>query len=469
MTPDHQPLPGEEQQAGAAATQPLFPALPVRLGDYELTQHLGRHGSHERYIAHQTHVERRVVLEILRPTARQEDQAAAMDHFLALARTRSAARLPRVVPVLESSLSPEGYAYICQPLPEGSALSAMGAEGKQLTVQQACDLIHAAAELYAACTEGGFCAGELRADMVFMNRAGHFHFLSPVLAAPHAADEAAQLRALAAAIRPVQPRNVPGQGRLATLLQWMQEGYEGEPLDWPATATTAQLIAEQITPEPILHLNQPQHYDRGRERREGKRRQRQRRQKALLLLAAACTVILMGIGGVFLAPESVAPLPAHRGGHVHLRDGEKTALVDARPVSIAEYRDFLIAWPELDAPRRGSLARDVPPAESDPTPADWEAQFRAGDLQAPVTNVSYWQALMYARYHRAALPTAAQLHTARREAGHPGMEEWTQDTIAPEPPYTRAHLVLPATASASPLPESNPAARTPQRSFRLCH
>ncbi len=464
MTAD-QPEPGNEQ---AAALPPLFPSLPVLLGDYELTQLLGRHGLQENYIARQTHVERRVVLELLRPEA---GSGEALAQFLALARARSGASLPNVAPVLETATTPEGYALICQGLPEGTPLSAMAAEGRQLTVPQVCALISAAAELYAACAEAGLAAGGLSADMVFMSRAEHVHFLSPVLPGSAGAEgaEAAQLRELATAIRSVRPLNVPGQGRIATLLQWMQEGYEGEALDWQSISGTAALIAEQLKPEAILHLNQPRHYDRGREERAGKRRRRQQKRSWLLGAAALCCIIGMGVAGVFLAPDAVPPVPALRGGCVHMRVGENFRQVDASPVSIADYARFLSQYPELEPSRQGSLTQNIPPADSDPTPANWEAQRAAAQQQAPVTGVSYWQALMYARFHRAALPTAAMIHSARNVAGHPGIEEWTQDEHPATDVYSKARIVLPAEDNASPIPENNPAASNAQRGFRLCH
>ncbi len=464
------PLPG---QANGEPQPPLFPTLPVSLGDYELSHQLGSNALCDTYIARQGHVGRRVVLEVLRPVA-EEEAEAVVAWFLALARARSGCTLPQVAPVLESATSPEGYSYICQALPEGSPLSAMAKEGKQLSPRQVCALISDTAKLYEGCAAAGLAAGDLRADMVFMDRAEGFHFLSPVQAASPAeaeachADSAAQLRALAKAIRPVQPLNVPGQGRIATLLQWMQEGYEGEALDWPAIANTAELIAEQLKPESLLHVTPPQRYDRGREKRAGKRRRQQRRRGAMLIGAGVLVVLAMGVAGVFLAPDSVPPIPALRGGYVHARVGDKVVKVAPSPVSMAEYRRYLEAYPTLDAARRGSLTQNIPPTETDPTPTDWEAQLSAASPDAPVTNVSYWQALMYARCQRAALPGAALLAAAREQAGHPGIEEWTQDELPPAPPYTRARLVLPAQAGASPLPENNPAARHPQRGFRIC-
>ncbi len=461
MTPDNQSC----RPDTCAEGEPLFPSLPVELGGYTLTQLLGSHAECDVYIARQSHVERRVVLEILRHPAGSPEA----ELFLATARARGATREANVAAVLESANTPEGYTYLCQEAPNGTPLSALAAEGKLLTPQQICTLISTAGKLYTTCAQAGTAAAPLTADRVFMDRSGAFTFLSPVLAAPAAADEPTrQQQALAAAIRPLQPHNVPGQGRIATLLSWMQEGYEGESLDWPAIIQTAELIAEQLRPESLLHIDRPQHYDRGREQRAGKRRRRQRRRNNVLIAAAVLTILAMGAGGILLAPGSVPPIPALRGDAVHCREGDKHVRVAARPVSVDEYRRFLEAFPGLDAARRGSLTQGIPPAESDPTPGEWEAQLAGNAPSAPVTRVSYWQALMYARYHRATLPTAALLSAARREDGQPVPEEWTRDESPATPPYAKARIVLPAGEQASPIPESNAAAQSPQRGFRLC-
>ncbi len=463
-----QDQPAEETLSSEAAS-PLFSPLPVLLGDHELTELLGQHELSDTYIARQSHAERRVVLEVLRPLP-DGDEEAAISYFLSLARARGAAHLPHTAAVLESATSPEGYTYICQAHPEGIPLSAMAAKEQRLTGPQACALICAAAELYEACAKAELPAGELSADMVFLNRKGDFHFLSPVqVSCPADGASARQLHALATLIRSVQPINVPGQGRIATLLQWMQEGYEGEALDWPAAVNTAKLIDAQIQPQSLIHAPSPQRYDRGREQRASKRRRRQQRRGTLLAGAALCCILAMGAGGIYLAPDTVPPIPALRGGYVHANMGEKVVRVDAHPVSIAQYQHYLEEFPSLDAFRRGSLTQNIPPTESDPTPADWEAQRSAPQQDAPVTNVSYWQALMYARYQRASLPSAALLSATRAEAGQPNIEEWTQDELTLPSPYTKARLVLPANITASPIPENNPAARSPQRGFRLCH
>ncbi len=478
MTSDAQLSPDSiPAQAGEDILPPIFPTLPVRMGDYKLTHLLGSRAYSDFYVARQSHVERRVVLEVMRPSAGDREERL---RFLSHARSRVASQLPHTVQVLESATSPEGYCYISQNLPEGTTLAALAAEGRQLTVKQACNLISAAGELYDACTNGGLAAAPLPACTIFMTRAGNFTFLSPVLAdSPSEADSTPQIQSLATAIIPLQPRNVPGQTRIATLLTWMMEGYEGQMLEWSAVSSTAMLIAEQLRPDSRLQLSQPKNYDKEREQRASQRQRKRKLRRLILLVLVIFTIVTMGGIGVLLAPEQAEVYPAVRGGYAYCVEDDKETRVTAYPVSIGEYHDFLIHYPNLDASRRGSITTGIPPAETDPYPSDWENMVSAAQqgtawqghpisLDTPVTNVSYWQALMYSRYLRTSMPGAALLQAVRDHTGLPGIEEWTQD-IRPEAlPYTKAYLVLPASDGQSIIPENNPSFRSPQRGFRIC-
>ncbi len=456
---------------------PIFPRLPATLGVYRLSHLLGSHPYSDFYVARQSHVERRVVLEVLRAAGTGGEET---ELFLSHARARVAATLPHVSQVLESSTSPDGLCYICQNLPEGHTLASMAAEGKQLGVLQICDIVLKAAELYQACAAAGLAAVPFTADMVFTTRNGKLSFLSPVLSTPPQEDDTTrQIQALAAILEPLRPVDVPGQGRIVTLLSWMAEGYDGQPLDWEAISGTASVISEQMQPDSRLHVTRPLSYDRGREERAAMRRRKRAMRRNLLITGALLAVMAVGATGFLFAPDTPDALPPVRGKYAYCKVNNETVRVLARPVSIGEYARFLSEYPNLDAGRRGSITTNIPPAQSDPEPEDWQAMFSAAQQggewkgqklseSSPVTNVSYWQALMYARYMRGKLPTAPLLHAVREAAGQPGIEEWTLDTRPATPPYTQSHVVLPAEAGHSPIPENNPDAFGSRRGFRYC-
>ncbi len=455
---------------------PIFPDLPVTLGVYTLTRRLGSHEHSDFYVATQSHVERRVALEVLRPGGSEEES----ELFQANARARVAARLPHVAQVLASAPSEEGYWYITQELPDGSTLASKEAAGGQLTPLQVCALIGAAAELYGACTAAGLAAGPLSADMIFLGKKEEFSFLSPVIAGePSAEGTAAQMRGLADALAPVQPRNVPGQTRIATLIAWMRDGFEGRMLEWSAIASTASLIVEQLTPRQILSVEPPPTYDRGRDARADAKRRRYKMRRLAIVGGCLLVVVAMGAVGFLLSSKETTVLPAVRDGYIHFQVGGKDRYVSDHPVSIREYWDFLKAYEGLSPAARGRLADGVPPENSSPVPQDWDAMLDAalhGRLwqgrrlteDSPVTNVSYWHALMYARHAKAKLPGADLLLAAHEAAGSYGVEEWTQDVRPASGPYAEALLVLPASKGGpTVLPESDPASLNPNRGFRV--
>ena len=97
---------------------PIFPEQPARLGVYTLIRLLGSHEHTDRYLASQEHVERKVIVEVLRPTAEEEE----IGNFVGSARARVGSKLPHVAKVLDSGCA-DSYWYLTQDLPPGTPLS----------------------------------------------------------------------------------------------------------------------------------------------------------------------------------------------------------------------------------------------------------------------------------------------------------------------------------------------------------
>ncbi len=452
---------------------PIFPQLPVALGTYKLTRLLGSHAECDLYIAEQSHVDRTVLLEVMRPSRDADIQR----RFLENARARVANRLPHVVQVLESTQT-KGYWHITHELPKGRSLATILAEGATLTAPQFCRLIGNMAALYNACQAAGLAADTLRADMAFISKSGAVNFLSPIAggSAQDAPDTATQMRELAELIRPAQPTQGSGRTRITTLLTWMSEGYEGQSLDWQAISATAGQIIEQLE-NATLKVAPPPTYDSGKAERRERKEQRTRRRSICLAMTAAAVVIAMGAAGTFFGPS------AHRSpvedGAVHcLIDGEADRML-ARPVSIGDYRKFLRALDKLPGNRIARINSGIPPADCNHEPAGWDSMVRAAtkkeewqgrklSLGSPVTNISYWNALAYSRYANGRLPEAAALQAVLRlrETPDTGIHEWTASENKPFGPYCAGRIVLPGSGD-NPYPVANPAERSPKRGFRI--
>lgn len=440
---------------------PLFPDLPHPLGAYTLTRLIEQREGSELYAASQGSVSREVALEVLRAGAGPEQQAA----FLATARKRVTAEgLPHVGRVFES-LCAGGLWFLTQELPQGRPLSSYTPEDTP-SIAESCRIIAAAAELYAGCAAAGQAALPLSAASVYIGEDGQARFLSPIVAGGGAAPESC-VSALAELVAPLVPREVPGTARLETLLYWMREGYEGQRLTLNQVRDTALTILKQVggVEQPAEQTTEA-----------GLRRRRRRLYRQVLQGAAYCAglaalaSVVGSIGFLFRSPQFVT-VPAVRADGVTLRLPQgQHHIIDRRPVSVAEYAAFLADWEKDDSAARERCMRafdDMPNL----VPADWQTQ-QQGAPGKPVTGVTYRQAMAYALFRGASLPTAAELQTVFETIGADSVAEWTSDTFSrKECGLLRAGLplALPPESPFAPLPLPDSDYCSPSLSFRLAH
>lgn len=457
---------------------PDFENLPTRLGVYKLTELLGRDNLTNFYMANQSHVERGVVLQVLHPNSSQE----AVDYFLQAARARGMATLPGVSQVLESRLTGDVW-YIAHERPRGRHLAQFAEEGQTLSTNQACAVISAVAAMCLAAQQQNIALEPSLAYTIFVDKKNRVSILSPVLPGEYMPEQCvACMQNLADVLQPIMPRNVAGQGRVATLVQWIREGFEGEYLDWKTIAATAQEIQRQTAPvltrAAVENLNSQTVIRQVKEKEE----QRKHRRNMLLLAVAALLVICMGVaGGLWLHFEQDA-LPPREGNFVYVQTEQGPRRVLSRPISIIEYQRFLNRYEDpnaLNEARRERINAGVPEDCANHTPAEWQEQLRAVDSgeewhgekltsRSPVRGISYWDALAYANYVEATLPSAAVLEAVREHVEAENLpEEWTTTVTASDKLYMAGTVVLTASPASHPIVEPNRATRSVKRGFRI--
>ena len=463
-------------------SKPDFQNLPTRLGVYTLTRHLGEQGKTSLYRAKQSHVERGVLVEVLTGVTSHAD----VEQFLASVRARVAVHLPHVTQVYEAMASDETW-YLTLAAPEGKSLDQLAKEKKHLSPTQICAIIEAAGKLYAEAAERNIAATGLYPHSIYLSGEQRVQFLSPVVHGEHTAESVAvQMDALAAALAPMMPKEgVPGRTRVLTLLDWLKNGYEGVRLEWIALADSAATVKEQLEPQlnrdNVAGLNGK---TRGAIVRESKRNRRKLRKTLYFAAAALGLVILSGIIGACMAPDEVADLPANDGSTITCYQDKRVVKVAAYPVSIREYREFLLVFEsenQLSRDQRRRLLEGVPQDGSGRRPADWEKQWAAANKgleyegeklsrQSPVRGVSYWDALVYARYKEAELPSARLLTAAKKHGNATcSLCEWTTD-VCPATDFSgEGTLILPAEADATPRIEPNRSARHTDYGFRIVY
>lgn len=424
---------------------PLFPELPHPLGVYTLTRLLMQRAGSEVYAASQSHVEREVALELLRPAEGAEAAEAA---FVAMARARvAAAGLPHVGQVYES-LCVDGYWFLTQELPTGTGLAQPASASQKRSVLTCARIIAAVAELYAACEAAGCAVLPPESAGIFIGKA--VQCLSPVLAGrfdPAAVAE--HQRTLAAAVAAVAPAKGPGTTRLRTLLGWLREGYEGRTLSWSEVAQTAQMLTEQLDAAPAPAPAAPS--SAGRRRARGKEWRRRLRPFAAAACCVALTVGIASLGLLFRSGRTIQHRAISSEG-IACQAGQGVCLLAATPVSVAQYSAFF--------KEQGS------PAEL--RPVDWERQQQLPN--EPVVGVTRAQAAAYARARGAALPTLAQLQAAFRAGAQHPLREWSADTVSGDAcglAEPDAPLAIAPAAPFTPIPlPRDPAYADAQMGFR---
>lgn len=461
-------------------TEPDFRNLPTRLGVYTLTELLGSGELTDMYMARQSHVKRGVVVQVLRPG---HDRAAA-DYFLEVVRARGAATLPGISRVLESKMAGQTW-FLAHECPAGVNLGQLARNGMRLSTAQACAVIATVAQMYAAAEQQNIAMEPLTAHSIFLKGDDEVRILSPVLCGE--SDPAAiggHMQALADILAPILPQNVPGQGRVATLVQWIGQGYEGQYLEWSFIESSANEIKQQTAPlltrSAVENLNTTGAVVK---KVRQKAEQRRLRRRTIAMSAAALVVVLMGAAGALLAPSEGEVLPARTGRYLYVQAEQGPRRVMLRPVSILEYQKFLAAYenPEVtDLFRRAAINEGIPEKYTDHTPAEWLQQLQAIDSgqpwhgevltgRSPVRGVSYWDALAYANYSGGELPDAAVLAAAREHANADTTlpEEWSATKRPADTLYAEGQLLFPPTGREWFAAEPDRAARSVSRGFRI--
>lgn len=453
-------------------TNPIFPELPTQLGIYSLTQLIGEREHSELYLATQSYVDRAVVIEVLRP---EFNMGAEQVDFLDSARLNAAVTLPRVAPVLESA-STGALHYVIQEEPGGKPLRQLP---DKLSVDQAFALVQSVAEVYCACLEQGVAARPIQMQDIYVDDDG-FRFFSPVMAGGWTDGlREAQMLQLADILDHVLTAKDATKSNISIIIHWLRNGYGGAPMQWQPLA--ASLSAVRATRQrgsgvPLLQRIKALCSSRLTQRLA------MRALVRLALVVVAMLGVAAGVGslGLLYREKVVEMRPALSDDSLYCEGGSGTLLrIQAQPVSVEEYNEFLQAWAGMTRQEKAALCMGLPDdAMNEPhTPQLWGEQVLAATEQrewqgfkmsphAPVRGVSYYDAAIYARYRKADLPSMNQLRTARKYCGEPLMQEWTRDQVPAILPYELHYIVYPS-AGDTPINELRGERRELGRGFRI--
>ena len=442
---------------------PIFPELPRQLGVYTLTRLIELRNNTALYEARQTHVDRAVVLEVLTPDATHDEEVA----FLAQARLRVASsELPHVSNVYES-LRAEGHWFLTQELPPGRSLAELASAGEQLSVPLICCIIRAAAEMYDLCNQVELQAMPLAPASIFVEEGGEVHFLSPLVEGEIYTPDT-QMQALAGAITPLCPQQkASGLGRAVTLLQWLNEGYEGQYLAWEVLGETASTILQQLAEDARIARESTLAYKIAHNPFLIKARLFIKRWFGYIVAYASIIIVLSCMGTFFGMADPIHTSAGDKEGFLCHQNGEKE-IVLRLPVSVEEYDAFIRAFEEMEDEQRNELLDSLPGEITSIEPENWEEQWNGKESDKPVTGVTYWQALLYAYYAGGDLPTVQQLQAIKSVGTNLLEQEWTRTMEQTPLPgvYADASILI-VNQKGNPIPTNKPQNYSSKRGFRI--
>ena len=434
------------------------------MGEYTLTHLLGTHETHDVYVAEQGHVGRSVVMQVLSPQA----SPTQLQEFILSARVRVATKLPQVVSVLESQ-EVQGQWFIIQELPPGTPLSEGIANGAKISVAQGCDCILKASQLYQLCAKQNIATDAFTPDMIFLSADGkQFSFITPVKAgAAQPETRGAQMQALAQILTPLLPENMPGSRRLATLCYWLHEGFDEQVLEWDAIDSTAHLIQNQLS------LYTEEEAEGAQFSREAMDRQtlKRRKQRWLRWTGIAALLLLMLVLSSWLTSMLLENAGRSHARYISCEEAGKNYFAMERAVSVSEYAQFLEAFQSMTPAEQALLQAGIPESARQHTPGNWKAQVSTAAQKStpfPVTQVSYWSAVCYARWCEAELPSATLLTSIMKaQPCKKSLEEWARP-ITPQSPLLQPFYCS-VNRNAQVLEINKPDERQAKRSFRLIY
>lgn len=413
----------------------LFSNLPYELGDYKVQSWLSQSDSKDYYIAHQTHIDRHVLLEINMPSIDEMQNTRQNAQFLADAKVKANYEFQRVKAIFGSAQR-DNYIFNVYDMPKGRSLSSINENGEKLSILAICKLIEQCAQLYQDISIKNLKTESLSLEKIFYIDESHYEFLSPLISdhGNGGSTEEEQIKSLVQCILNFIPDSAPGINRLLTLLNWMHVGFEGQMLPWNTLSSTASLIIEQVYPDRFQKLQNE--YSTLIGSRQRKKTIKKRLSIARILIGAI--ILLLGILALcsYTAKGARECFRKCWEDAYYLENSKFYIQAKSQATSIQDYDNFLKALSSLDREKSDQLHSGLPKEARQHSPLDWESQLQAAEnssmyegrrmnRNAPVVGVNYWDALVYARYKHAELPSLNILISIPRKANEARIEEWS--------------------------------------------
>jgi hypothetical protein len=394
-----------------------------QLGEYQLLEILGENSISRCWLAEQTSISRRVIVNELLPGQPRES-------FMADARAKAAVDHPLIGSIYEAVDEPDLCFYAHERLP-GVSLLDRQTSGERMSPAILAHVIRRVAEAAIYHETLGHATSPLDLAAIHLDPHGIIRLENLAIAGPRSTSQSERdVIHLGHSLTALVADRKPGTTRLLTLFSWMRGDGLDSPISWGQVHEFCQQIEHQLS-DPVSSPTQ--------------RIARSRRKKFAspgLIIGSAIGLILGVIVLVEFLPEEKTippraslPEPVSIGGGTYKTpDGQETTLtsfrISANEVTIGQYADFLETLDML-AKSQDEKAFDhaeQPAEKADHKPDHWDPIFAAGKsnstwggrpvtLDSPVTGIDWWDAAAYAEWKKARLPTQEEWFAALMATG----------------------------------------------------
>jgi hypothetical protein len=392
-----------------------------QLGDYRLKELLAETDTIRSWLAEQVSISRLVLVNEL-----GEGNAGERREFLADVRAKAAVDHPLVGSVYEAVAEPELCFYAYELLP-GRTLAALQKAGEHVKPASLTQILGRVAEAQLQHEALDQATLPLDLEAIHRDEYGVIRLKNLVVAGPRPPEQSIRdVAKLGASLGTLVADGQPGATRLLTLLAWMRgEGLEA-PISWKQVFDFCQQIETQLA-GPISSLSTTQYGSR------------LRRKPPIALISGAAAVVLLGIMGIALKMRpSTPPAPPHvslpqpvtvEAGEYLTPDSLQQILpafkISANEVTIGEYAEFLDMLDLLAADHNDRIFdhAEQPTDKASHLPDNWDALLAAAKsntawngttatLDSPVICVDWWDAVAFAEWKKARLPTQEEWFAA---------------------------------------------------------
>ncbi|MFU8892991.1 MAG: SUMF1/EgtB/PvdO family nonheme iron enzyme [Luteolibacter sp.] len=425
------------------------------LGDYRLKQLLADNGQVAAWLAEQVSVGRTVIVDEL-----QDLSGASRERFLTDTRARAAVDHPFIASVYEA-VDETGFCMRASERLIGESMQEM-LDGK-ITIEPArmARMLRCVAEANLHHETNARSTLPMSPRYVHVDGGGEITRIVNLAVAGHRADDesARDVMILGRELVPLVAEGRPGTTRILTILAWMRGKERPVPLQWQEIIDLCDQVDRQLS-API-----------GATPVDAADKESQAGTRAVLLLGGftlAVMLVIMLFAWMMRPPKAEPLSPAHLppvlipAGEYPAFDGTSAVheafLIDARETTIAEYREFLEILDVLaaDDRHRAFDHPDQPGEKTHHEPADWPALLAAArgrgfwngkpvSLNSPVLGVDWWDAVAYANWRKARLPTqeewSAAIHHQSEDPGGIPAGDWHAVTPADCPDRTATGIL----------------------------